>query len=97
MITLVDGKGKQVNGLQFPDWDEAEHYLWEQRESGASGLYLYGEFGAPVYEGVYYIAVEFGDQYGLAIKAKHIPSPEELMAWIKPDMVHFGYTDIFEF
>ena len=37
------------------------------------------------------------NKYGLAIKAKHIPSPEELMPWIKPDMVHFGYTDIFEF
>lgn len=98
MITLVNGKGEKVNDTQFQNWDEAEVFLWEQREGGASNLYLYGEFGTPIlYEDAYYIAVEFGDQYGLVIKAKHIPSPDELMTWIKSDMDKFGYSDIFEY
>lgn len=103
MIALVNGKGERVNDAQFQNWDEAEIFLWEQRERGVSGLYLYGEFGTPVrYDDAYYIAVEFGDQYGiviygLVIKAKHIPSPDELMTWIKSDMDKFGYSDIFEY
>lgn len=103
MITLVNGKGERVNDTQFQNWDEAEIFLWEQRERGVSGLYLYGELGTPVrYDDAYYIAVEFGDQYGiviygLVIKAKHIPSPDELMTWIKSDMDKFGYSGIFEY
>ena len=34
MITLVNGKGEQINGFQFLDWDEAESYLSEQRKKG---------------------------------------------------------------
>lgn len=29
MITLVNGKGVQVNEFQFLDWEEAENYLTE--------------------------------------------------------------------
>ena len=55
MITLVNGKGEKVNDTQFQNWDEPEVFLWEQREGGASTLYLYGEFGTPVlYEDAYF-------------------------------------------
>lgn len=102
MITLVNGKGEQVNDFQFPDWDEAESYLSEQRKRGASGLYLRGDFGTPIVcNGVYFIVVGFGDDcgldYSMAIKAKHLPCPDELMTWVKPDMDRFGYSEIFEY
>lgn len=87
MITLVNGKGEQVNNFQFLDWEGAENCLREQRESGKDGVYLRGDFGTPIlYDGIYYIAVEFGDYTGMVIKAKRVPCPDELMIWIKPDM-----------
>ncbi len=102
MITLVNGKGEQVNGFQFLDWDEAESYLSEQRKKGTGGLYLRGDFGTPIAcNGVYFIVVGFGGdcglEYSIAIKAKHLPCPEELMTWVKPDMDRFGYSEIFEY
>lgn len=98
MITLVDGKGEQVNGFQFLDWDEAESYLAGQRRKGEGGLYLRGDFCTPVaYDGVYFIVVGFADSYSMVIKAKHIPCPDEIMDWIKSDMDKFGYSDIFEY
>lgn len=94
MITLVNGKGEQVNNLQFLDWEGAENCLREQRESGKDGVYLRGDFGTPIlYDGIYYIAVEFGDYTGMVIKAKRVPCPDELMIWIKPDMEQGGYTE----
>lgn len=66
MITLVNGKGEQVNGFQFLDWDEAESYLSEQRKKGTGGLYLHGNLAEPVtYDGVYFIVVGFADDCGL--------------------------------
>ena len=98
MITLVDGKGEQVNDTQFQNWDDAESFLWEQRENGARGLYLHGNLTEPAtYDGVYFIVVGFADSYSMVIKAKHIPFPDEIMEWIKPDMEKFGYSDIFEY
>lgn len=94
MITLVNGKGEQVNNFQFLDWEGAENCLREQRESGKDGVYLRGDFGTPIlYDGIYYIAVEFGDYTGRIIKAKRVPCPDELMIWIKPDMEQGGYTE----
>ena len=91
MITLVDGKGEQVNDTQFQNWDDAESFLWEQRENGARGLYLHGNLTEPAtYDGVYFIVVGFADSYSMVIKAKHIPFPDEIMEWIKPDMEKFG-------
>lgn len=98
MITLVNGKGEQVNGFQFLDWDEAESYLSEQRKKGARGLYLQGNFVEPVtYDGAYFIVVGFADSYSMVIKARHIPCADEIMDWIKSDMDRFGYSDIFEY
>lgn len=98
MITLVDGKGEQVNGFQFLDWDEAEGYLSEQRKKGARGLYLHGNLTEPAtYDGAYFIVVGFADSYSMIIKARHIPCADEIMEWIKPDMERFGYSDIFEY
>ena len=58
MITLVNGKGEQVNGFQFLDWDEAEGYLSEQRKKGTRGLYLQGNLVEPVtYNGAYFMAL----------------------------------------
>ena len=94
MIALVNGKGEQVNNFQFLDWEGAENCLREQRESGKDGVYLRGDFGTPIlYDGIYYIAVEFGDYTGMVIKAKRVPCPDELMIWIKPDMEQGGYTE----
>ena len=98
MITLVNGKGEKVDDFQFLDWNEAESYLSEQRKNSTDGLYLRGEFGDPIrYDGVYFIVVGFADSYSMVIKAKHIPFPDEIMEWIKPDMDKFGYSDIFEY
>ena len=98
MITLVNGKGEQINGFQFLDWDEAESYLSEQRKKGMSELYLRGDFGTPIaYNGVYFIVVGFADDYSMVIKATHLPRPDEIMDWIKSDMDKFGYSDIFEY
>ena len=96
MITLVNGKGEQVDDFQFLDWDEAESYLSEQRKKGARGLYLHGNLVEPTtYDGVYFIVVGFADDcgldYSMVIKAKHIPCPDEIMDWIKSDMDKFGY------
>lgn len=69
MITLVNGKGEQINGFQFLDWDEAESYLSEQRKKGMSELYLRGDFGTPIaYNGVYFIVVGFADDYSMVKK-----------------------------
>lgn len=90
MITLVDGKGEQVDDFQFQSWNEAENYLSEQRRNGKSGLYLRGDFGTPnFYNGFYFIAVDFdncidmgfNDLTSMVIKAKYIPCPDELMVW----------------
>lgn len=98
MITLVNGKGEQVNGFQFLDWDEAEVYLSEQRKKGALDLYLHGNLVEPVtYDGAYFIVVGFADSYSMVIKARHIPCADEIMEWIKSDMERFGYSDIFEY
>lgn len=102
MITLVNGKGEQINGFQFLDWNEAESYLSEQRKKGARGLYLHGNLAEPTtYNGVYFIVVGFAEDcclgYSMVIKAKHIPCPIEIMDWIKSDMDRFGYSDIFEY
>lgn len=98
MITLVNGKGEQVDAFQFLDWDEAENYLSEQRKNGARGLYLQGKFVEPVtYDGAYFIVVGFADSYSMVIKARHIPCADEIMEWLKLDMDRFGYSDIFEY
>lgn len=98
MITLVNGKGVQVNEFQFLDWEEAENYLTEQREKGKRDLYLRGDFVIPTtYDGVYLIVVGFADDYSMVIKAKHLPCPDEIMNWIESDMKRFGYSDIFEY
>ena len=98
MVTLVNVKGEQVGGIQFPDWDEAESFLKGQRENGNRGLYLRSNFGAPIaYDGIYFIAVDFGDSYSMVIKAKHLPCPDEIMTFIESDMEKFGYSDIFEY
>lgn len=98
MVTLVNGKGEQVNDFQFLDWEEAENYLMGQREKGERDLYLRGDFVTPdTYDGVYFIVVGFADDYSMVIKARHLPCPDEIMSWIESDMKRFGYSDIFEY
>lgn len=96
MVTLVNGKGEQIDDIQFSDWEEAENYLRDRREEGRQGLYLRGDFVNPTaYDGIYFIVVDFGDGYSMVIKSKHLPCPDEIMTFIESDMEKFGYSDIF--
>ena len=100
MIYLVDENGKSVNDVCFEDYLDADDFLLNVRKCGISNWYLdYGKFDKESPSPYIFIAVEFAEKdnslYSMAIKAKHYPTPSELMEWLKKDMETMGYDNIF--
>ena len=102
MISLVNGNGERVNNINFFDWEEAESWLVEAEEKGATGWYLNGgTLSADNNNLFHYIIVGFKEPddtiWSMAIKTDYYPTPNEIMGWLKDDMDNMGYADIFEY
>lgn len=100
MIYLVDENGKSVNDVCFKDYGQAEEFLFNVRKCGISNWYLdYGKLNKENPLPYMFIVVEFAEKdnslYSMAIKAKHYPTPSELLEWLKKDMEIMGYDNIF--
>ena len=102
MISLVNGNGERVNNINFIDWEEAESWLVEAEEKGATGWYLNGgTLSADNNNLFHYIIVGFKELdntlWSMAIKTACYPTPNEIIGWLKDDMDSMGYSDIFEY
>lgn len=102
MISLVNGNGERVNNINFIDWEEAESWLVEAEEKGATGWYLNGgTLSADNNNLFHYIIVGFKELdntlWSMAIKTAYYPTPNEIIGWLKDDMDSMGYSDIFEY
>lgn len=100
MVYLVDENGKSVNDVCFEDYWKAYDFLVNVRKCGISNWYLdSGKLNKDNPFPYMFIAIDFADKdnglYSMAIKAKHYPTPSELLKWLKKDMEIIGYDNIF--
>jgi hypothetical protein len=100
MVYLVDENGKSVNDVCFKDYWQAYDFLVNVRKCGISNWYLdSGKLNKDNPLPYMFIVIDFADKdnglYSMVIKAKHYPTPSELLKWIKKDMEIMGYDNIF--
>ena len=100
MIYLVDENGKSVNDVCFKNYLDADDFLVNIRKCGISNWYLdYGKLNKESVFPYKFIVIEFMEKdyslYSMVIKAKHYPTPNELLEWVKKDMEIMGFDNIF--
>lgn len=100
MTYLVDENGKSVNDVCFKDYGQAYDFVINARKCGISNWYLdTGKLNKKNPLPYMFVVVDFAEKdnglYSMVIKAKHYPTPSELLEWLKPDMEMMGFDNIF--